>query len=76
MDDWNSFEGQIIDIRGTKFDLYYKEFGSGEVVLGGNYGSAEDNMYVVLIEPLEAINTELETLPGYFTMLQNYHTPL
>ena len=75
MVEWDRYEGQVIDIRGTKFDLYYKEFESGEVVLGGNCGSAEDNMYVILIEPLEAMDSELQDLPGYFTILQNYPNP-
>jgi len=73
--DWERFEGQIVDIRGTKFDVYSKECESGEVVLGGNCGSAEDNMYVVLIKPLEPFATELQELPGYFTLMQNYPNP-
>ena len=72
---WDKFDGQIIDSRGTKFDVFYKSYPSGEVVLGGNYGSVDDNMYFVLIKPEKGSEENRAELPGYFTLEQNYPNP-
>ncbi len=74
--DWEEFEGQVVDSRGTKFDIFYREFPSGEVQLGGNCGSVDDNMYLIIIEPLESqLDGGESKVPGYFTLTQNYPNP-
>jgi hypothetical protein len=75
---WQKCTAKIVDIIGNRFDLYSKEYSPGELVLGGNCGStSEDNMYIVLIKPLEGMEAlfKRNTLPGYFTLQQNYPNP-
>ncbi len=73
---WDRYDGQITDSRGSQFDLYFTQEDSGTVVLGGNCGGPEDNMYFVIIEPLEDIgNIEDSRVPGYFSLRQNYPNP-
>lgn len=74
---WEKKAAKIIDSRGEQFDLYAKVYDKGEVVLGGNCGSAEDNMYFVLLKPLEPQGKDrgISELPGYFTLSQNYPNP-
>ena len=75
--DWNETENTIVDSRGSQFHILSKEFDKGAVTLGGNSGSDDDNMYLVLIRPLEKESEETEAvnLPGYFTLQQNYPNP-
>ncbi len=75
-EDWTLFEGHIVDSRNTIFDIYYKAYDGGEVSLGGNCGSMDDNMYLVLIGPtmLES-SGDPSIVPGYFTIQQNYPNP-
>lgn len=77
LQDWTKKEGKIVDSRGEQFDLYAKVYEAGEVVLGGNCGSADDNMYFVLLKPLEPHGKDrgVSELPGYFTLSQNYPNP-
>ena len=76
MSDWESTGEEIVDSRGSRFEVFSKEYPAGEVVLGGNNGSADDNMYLVLIKPLEKEDDEIQRqLPGYFTLEQNYPNP-
>jgi fibronectin type 3 domain-containing protein len=74
---WESFEGQIVDSRGSKFNLFTKDFEPGEVALGGNAGTSDDNMYLVLIQQLSRGNGGkiLANMPGFFTLAQNYPNP-
>ncbi|HDQ44369.1 MAG TPA: T9SS type A sorting domain-containing protein [bacterium] len=74
---WEETGEEIVDTRGTRFEVFRKDFAAGEVVLGGNAGTADDNMYLVLIRPLEKmIEQEIQNnLPGYFTLAQNYPNP-
>jgi len=74
---WTMLEAQIVDSRGTRFDLLFKEYSDGDVILGANCGSMDDNMYFVLIQPLETEGRgDVEThVPGYFTITQNYPNP-
>ncbi|MEJ2626935.1 MAG: FlgD immunoglobulin-like domain containing protein, partial [bacterium] len=73
---WERYDKQIIDSRGVPFDIYYSQEDSGSVVLGGNCGGPDDNMYFVVIEPLEDIGSiEDSRVPGYFTLRQNYPNP-
>jgi len=73
---WSRYEGQITDSRGAQFDIYFNRVDSGKVVIGGNCGGPDDNMYFVIIKPLEDIgNTEDSRVPGYFTLRQNYPNP-
>ena len=75
--DWEKLDQQIVDSRSTRFDVYAKQMESGEVTLGGNCGSMDDNMYFVLIRPLEGegVPDVDSDVPGYFTLTQNYPNP-
>ncbi len=75
-DGWTLFDGHIVDSRNTIFDIYYKACDEGEVSLGGNCGSMDDNMYLVLIES-NFLNSSggPSIVPGYFTIRQNYPNP-
>ncbi len=76
MSDWESSGEEIVDSRGSRFEVFCKEYPAGEVTLGGNNGSADDNMYLVLVKPLEKEEDETQVqLPGYFTLEQNYPNP-
>lgn len=74
---WEQDGGSIVDSRGAHFDLYKKTFEAGDVSLGGNCGSLDDNMYFVLLKPLEGTGHDagFTDLPGYFTLSQNYPNP-
>lgn len=74
---WNQTGERLVDSRGSQFIVLSKEYEKGQVVLGGNGGSDDDNMYLVLIRPLEKESEETEAvnLPGYFTLEQNYPNP-
>jgi hypothetical protein len=74
---WEQTEGQVVDSRGVRFDLHRRVFDLGEVTLGGNCGAADDNMYFLLLKPLEPVGQDngLSDLPGYFTLSQNYPNP-
>jgi hypothetical protein len=72
---WNQTEYEIVDSRGSRFAVFEKEYPAGEVALGGNFGSDNENMYLVLIKPLEKESEETADLPGYFTLAQNYPNP-
>jgi len=52
----NSFTdtGDDINSDGDGFSLHYKDFETGTVVLGGNYGSGSHSMYFVVVIPLAA----------------------
>ncbi len=73
--EWDGAEGQIVDSRGTRFDIVSKTFEAGEAVLGGNCGTMDDAMYLVLVEVLESQGGPGTELPGYFTLEQNYPNP-
>ena len=74
---WEMIDEQIVDSRGARFDVFHKEYtDSGEVVLGGNCGTMDDNMYLVLIQPTETLGgPPIDHVPGYFTLIQNYPNP-
>ncbi len=73
---WIRYDGQITDSRGSQFDIYYTSEDSGKVVIGGNCGGPEDNMYFVIIKPFEDIGIPGDSrVPGYFTLRQNYPNP-
>ncbi len=75
--DWEVMDEQIVDSRGKKFDVLYKEYEEGEVALGGNCGSSDDNMYLVIIRPLgNGDGSEYAGLvPDKFDLAQNYPNP-
>jgi len=73
--EWKSFQGQIGDSRSTKYNIWVKKYQEGEVILGGNCGSIDDNMYFVLIEPTDTGHNPEDNVPGYFTLKQNYPNP-
>ncbi len=74
---WKMEKKQIVDSRGNKFDILSKECDGGELVMGGNCGTSDDNMYFILIEPLEGGNLPNgnSNVPGYFVLNQNYPNP-
>ncbi len=76
LNDWALFNGHIVDSRNTIFDIYFKTYREGNVILGGNCGSMDDNMYFVLIKPT-LLNSPGDPyiVPGYFTIQQNYPNP-
>jgi hypothetical protein len=74
---WKGLNEKIVDSRGTQFDVFVQEYPAGEVILGGNCGTMDDNMYFILISPVEGgrtpgVNSEM---PGFFTLTQNYPNP-
>ncbi|HHS12526.1 MAG TPA: T9SS type A sorting domain-containing protein [bacterium] len=74
--EWELTGETIVDSRGSVFDLYTRKFESGSVTLGGNCGSSDDNMYFILVEPLEGVGFNPDvTVPGIFTLSQNYPNP-
>jgi hypothetical protein len=75
-EEWQIIDGQIVDRRGSRFDIFYKEYPAGQVVLGGNCGTMDDNMYLVMIQPIETQGPRIDSeIPGYFTLTQNYPNP-
>lgn len=73
---WQMIDEQMVDSRGNCYDLFHKEYESGEVTLGGNCGTLDDNMYAVLIQPIETDGMGVESqVPGYFNLVQNYPNP-
>jgi len=77
LSDWNKFDGQISNSRSDRYNIFYKKFPEGDIELGVNGGTAEDNMYFVLIKPLdEKENSEVgPKIPRKFELLQNYPNP-
>jgi len=76
MDYWDITNMQITDSRGTRFDVWARDFEIGEVVFGGNCGSMDDNMYTVMLRPSGAEEPGAQAeVPGYFTLDQNYPNP-
>jgi hypothetical protein len=71
---WDSGSGEIVDSRGNSYHLYSKSYSTGQVTLGGNEGSMDDNMYLVALQSLGAEN-QWSHMPGYFTLNQNYPNP-
>lgn len=74
--DWEASGQQIVDSRGVRFDLLRRTFEAGKVVLGGNCGSSDDNMYFVLLKSKgpKGGGPYIEQ-PGYFTISRNYPNP-
>jgi hypothetical protein len=74
--DWEASGEQIVDSRGVRFELLKKTYEAGEVVLGGNCGSSDDNMYFVLLKSRgpKGSGPYMEQ-PGYFTISRNYPNP-
>ncbi|MBN2414434.1 Ig-like domain-containing protein [bacterium] len=76
MDDWMPMEDQIVDSRGIRFDVYTRSFPEGDVVLGGNSGTLDDNMYLVLLNPeLTEEEDDESSRPATFNLVQNYPNP-
>ena len=77
LSDWDKFDGQITNSRSDKYDIYYNEFSDGDVELGVNGGTAEDNMYFVLIKPSDKEDEDKQgpTIPNKFELFQNYPNP-
>jgi hypothetical protein len=74
---WDALDAQIVDSRGDKYDVLYQEFEEGEVSLGGNCGTNDDNMYLIVVRPL-GNGDEKEyagLVPGKFDLGQNYPNP-
>jgi len=76
LDDFDKTILQIVDSRGMAFDVYARDYKKGEVVLGGNEGSSDDNMYMLLIDPdASAVDNDPSAAPGQFDVFQNYPNP-
>lgn len=76
LDDYDKTILQIVDSRGMAFDVYARDYKKGEVVLGGNEGTADDNMYLLLIAPdASADDADADAAPGQFDVFQNYPNP-
>jgi len=76
MDKWLLMEDQIVDSRGVKFKVYAKSYASGEVVLGGNSATLDDNMYLVLVKPDDIGGQNGNSKgPATFNLGQNYPNP-
>jgi len=77
MQDWENMNEQIVDSRGAAFNMYKKQFLSGDISLGGNSGTTDDNMYIVLVQAIggNSSGDGYSTLPGHFTLSQNYPNP-
>lgn len=75
--DWESIDqNQIIDSRGMKFNIYAKEMAKGEVYLGGNEGTIDDNMYLILVRSLgNTLNGAAANPSSMFTLDKNYPNP-
>ncbi|MBN1781603.1 Ig-like domain-containing protein [bacterium] len=73
---WEACGEQVVDSRGTQYNLYTKRFSAGEVVLGGNCGTLDDNMYVVALQSFGSDElSKWLNKPGFFTLEQNYPNP-
>ncbi len=48
---WKAIGEQVVDSRENVFNIYKKDFQDGQIVLGGNYGGMDDNMYQVFVVP-------------------------
>ena len=76
LDSWTPTGLSILDSQGTVFDLFVKSFPQGQISLGGNYGTAEGKMYIILIEPLKKEDkSHFVELPECFLLYQNYPNP-
>jgi hypothetical protein len=76
INEWTHSNLQIADSRGTRFDVWIQDMESGTVVLGGNCGSMDDNMYTVMIKPSgDGGSGNQAEIPGYFTLEQNFPNP-
>ena len=71
---WDAVGSQVIDSRGTQFDLYTKSFSAGKITLGGNEGSRDDNMYLLAFKS-NSSDDNWSRMPGFFTLNQNYPNP-
>ena len=74
LSDWNPVNEQVVDSRGAQFDLYTKSFSAGNIILGGNEGSADDNMYLLAFKS-NGYDAQWSRMPGFFTLNQNYPNP-
>ena len=77
LDGWQQFDGKITNSRSDSYNIFYREFDEGDVEFGENGGTAEDNMYFVLINPVDADDDDEAgpTVPDKFELLQNYPNP-
>ena len=75
--DWEKMDEQVMDSRGAVFNMYKKQFFTGDISLGGNSGTTDDNMYIVLVQSIGGNESGdgYSTLPGHFTLSQNYPNP-
>ncbi|HDL18986.1 MAG TPA: T9SS type A sorting domain-containing protein [Bacteroidetes bacterium] len=82
LQDWTRSDLLIRDDQNTVFRCYSKSFSPGAVELGGNYGTDQSNMYVVLVKSLSDL-IKYPAVPGdgqnpedkTFELLQNYPNP-
>lgn len=82
LQDWTRTDLLIHDDQNTVFRCYGKSFSPGTVELGGNYGTDQSNMYVVLVKSLSNL-IKYPPVPGdgqnpenkTFELLQNYPNP-
>ncbi|MCD6115711.1 Ig-like domain-containing protein [bacterium] len=74
---WDELNEQISNSRSDKYNIFYKKFSEGDVELGANGGTAEDNMYFVLIKPVDEKDNSGAgpKIPKKFELLQNYPNP-
>ena len=85
---WDTTRYQIIDEHANTFQIYHMVHDSGQVVLGGNYGTDQSNMYLVLLKgrndgtvqypdpPQKPGDTEPKSnIPETIVLNQNYPNP-
>lgn len=51
LSEWTATGDQIVDSRSNVYRLYSREASTGNVSIGGNMGSGDDNMYQVYVVP-------------------------
>ncbi|NOY78336.1 MAG: T9SS type A sorting domain-containing protein, partial [Calditrichaeota bacterium] len=85
---WDTTQYRIVDEHADTFQVYHMVHDSGRVVLGGNYGTDQSNMYLVLLKgrsdgtvrypdpPQKPGDTTPKThIPETIVLNQNYPNP-
>lgn len=85
---WDTTQYRIVDEHEDTFRVYHMVYDSGQVVLGGNYGTDQSNMYLVLLKgrndgtvqypdpPQKPGDTEPQSnIPETIVLNQNYPNP-
>ncbi len=84
LQNWSITDLVIIDDQNISFRCYSKPFLSEKIVIGGNYGSDQSNMYIVLVKNFNTIIKDPDqpkpdaddgVVLQDFELLQNYPNP-